>query len=120
MRKGTRLRLKAGSFHLLQPVGPDLQAKYRHSIPKSSETVPQAEVRVAREKTVILLSPYLSFTGIEAGPGVAAGTGSAGGNSSEVRWLLTFSWGARAEKMPDTLKLISRGRMNRCQVQSFQ
>lgn len=120
MRKGTCLRLKAGSFHLLQPVGPDLQAKYRHSIPKSSETVPQAEVRVAREKIVILLSPYLSFTGIEAGPGVAAGTGSAGGNSSEVRWLLTFSWGARAEKMPDTLKLISRGRMNRCQVQSFQ
>lgn len=120
MRKGTCLRLKAGSFHLLQPVGPDLQAKYRHSIPKSLETVPQAEVRVAREKTVILLSPYLSFTGIEAGPGVAAGTGSAGGKSSEVRWLLTFSWGARAEKMPDTLKLISRGRMNRCQVQSFQ
>lgn len=52
----------------------------------------------------------LSFTGIEAGPGVAAGTGSAGGNSSEVRWLLTFSWGARAEKMPDTLKLISPGK----------
>lgn len=46
----------------------------------------------------------LSFTGIKGGPGVAAGTGTAGGNSSEVRWLLTFSWGAMAEKMPDTLK----------------
>lgn len=119
MKKGTYLRLRAGSFHRLQLVRPDLQDKYRHSIPKSSETVPQAKACMAREKIVILLSPYLSFTGIKGGPGVAAGTGTAGGNSSEVRWLLTFSWGAMAEKMPDTLKLISRGRMNRCQVQSF-
>lgn len=53
----------------------------------------------------------LSFTGTEAGAGVAAGVGTAaGGNSSEARWLLTFSWGARPEKMPDTLKLISPGK----------
>lgn len=53
----------------------------------------------------------LSFEGVGAGAGVAAGAGAAaGGDSSEVCWLLTFSWGARAEKMPDTLKLMSPGK----------
>lgn len=100
-------------------MGQDLQDKYHHYIPKPSETEPQANVCVVRNRLFMLFSPHLSFTAVEAGTGVAAGVGAAaGGNSSEVRWLLTFSWGARAEKMPDTLKLISRGRMNRCQVQT--
>lgn len=68
-----------------------------------------------------MLSSYLSLTAIEAGAGVGvgvvAGAGTAtGGNSSETCWLLTFSWGARPEKMPDTLKLISRDGMNRGQI----
>lgn len=57
----------------------------------------------------------LSLTAIEAGAGVgagvAAGAGTAtGGTSSETCWPLTFSWAARPEKMPDTLKLISPGK----------
>ena len=57
----------------------------------------------------------LSLTAIEAGAGVGAGVVAGagtvtGGNSSETCWLLTFSWGARPGKMPDTLKLISPGK----------
>lgn len=49
-----------------------------------------------------------------------SGVGSAVvSDSSEAGPSLTLSWGARAEKSPDTLKLMSEDRRSRSQIQSL-
>lgn len=114
-----RVQVENGLF----PSAPTLSTRSPRQIPQTIFLHPQGQTNacVASSKPFMWLGPYLSFTGTEAGAGVAAGVGTAaGGNSSEARWLLTFSWGARPAKMPDTLKLISRGGTNRCQVESLR
>lgn len=121
IKKGTCLRLREQALSTYSDLGDQIyRTKGAYYIPKSSECV-HAHKAQAQSRLCMVLSPYLSLTAIEAGAGVgagvAAGAGTAtGGTSSDTCWPLTFSWAARPEKMPDTLKLISEGGMDRGQV----
>lgn len=81
-----------------------------------------------REGLFTLLASYLSLGATKAEPGARAGAGArvvtgvgtaTGGNSSEAGPSLTLSGGARAEKRPDTLKLMSGDGRSRTQIQGL-